>query len=51
MTFFIVCANVEAKINGKRLLKNISELNSKYKLDLTIGFQEEIEERAGQVCT
>ena len=40
---------VEAKINGKRLLNNISALNSKYKLELSVGFLEEIEERAGQV--
>ena len=40
--------NVEAKINGKLLLNSLSALNSK--LDLSIGFQMVIEERAQQVC-
>ena len=44
----ILCANVEAKINGKLLLNKLSALNSK--LDLSIGFQMVIEERAQQVC-
>ena len=42
-----VYANVEAKINGKQLLNNISALNSELKFSL--GFKFAIEERAGQV--
>ena len=40
-------ATVEAKINGKQLLNNLSTLISR--LDLSVGFQMEIEERVKQV--
>lgn len=43
----MLCAIVEAKINGKQVLNNISTMISR--LDLSFGFQMEIEERVKQV--
>ena len=45
--YVILCANVEAKINGKQLLNNIAALTSKF--DFSFGFQMAIEERIEQV--
>ena len=46
-TTYYLCATLEAKINGKQLLNNISMMISK--LNLSFGFQMEIEERAKTV--
>ena len=44
---FFLYATVEAKINGKQLLNNISTLTKKF--DFSFGFQMAIEERVEQV--